>query len=167
MSTADRQYSGHLFATRPQDPQCRMSLRRRRFLMKGSLARCPHLLVLAMVWLAITVAPTALTAQTYSDLHDFDCTLEGCIPFIGHLMAQGRDGNLYGVLQTGGASNMGTIFKVTPSGTITTLYNFSGAMAKTLAAASPWVRMATSTVQPRSAGPITLEPFSRSHQLAS
>ena len=33
----------------------------------------------------------------------------------------------YGTLQTGGAANMGTVFKATPSGTMITLYNFSGA----------------------------------------
>jgi uncharacterized repeat protein (TIGR03803 family) len=127
MTTADLQHSGHFFASCPQDTQCRVSPRHRLFLIRASLSYCLRLLALGMLWLAITVTPTALTAQTYSDLHDFDCTLEGCIPFIGHLMAQGRDGNLYGALQTGGASNMGTVFKVTPSGTMTTLYNFSGA----------------------------------------
>jgi uncharacterized repeat protein (TIGR03803 family) len=39
-------------------------------------------------------------------------------------MAQGRDGNLYGITTTGGTSNVGLIFKVTPTGTFTVLSNF-------------------------------------------
>jgi uncharacterized repeat protein (TIGR03803 family) len=38
---------------------------------------------------------------------------------------QGTDGNFYGVTYSGGANNnAGTVFKMTPSGTLTTLYNF-------------------------------------------
>jgi len=41
-------------------------------------------------------------------------------------LVQGVDGNLYGT--TGGGNfNQGTIFKITPSGTLTTLHSFSGA----------------------------------------
>jgi uncharacterized repeat protein (TIGR03803 family) len=38
----------------------------------------------------------------------------------------GQDGNFYGVTGAGGTSNLGTVFKLTPSGTLTTLHNFSG-----------------------------------------
>lgn len=41
---------------------------------------------------------------------------------------QANDGNLYGTTwEGGGGSNRGTIFKITTSGALTTLYNFSGA----------------------------------------
>jgi len=36
------------------------------------------------------------------------------------------DGNFYGTTQTGGTSNQGTIFKITPTGTLTTLHSFNG-----------------------------------------
>ncbi len=39
-------------------------------------------------------------------------------------LAVGADGNLYGVTQTGGANNVGTAFKVTTSGVLTTLSSF-------------------------------------------
>ena len=38
----------------------------------------------------------------------------------------GSDGNLYGTAYSGGAYNLGTVFKVTMSGTLTTLYSFDG-----------------------------------------
>src|SRR5579859_6796213 len=127
MSSANRQHSWRFLASRSQNTRCLMSATHWVSLMKVFLSRCPRLPVLGALWLAITITPTALPAQTYTDLHDFDCAVEGCIPFIGHLMAQGRDGNLYGTLQTGGTANMGTVFMASPSGTMTTLYNFSGA----------------------------------------
>ena len=78
-----------------------------------------------MLWL--TVAPIMLRAQTYTDLHDFFCPTDGCVSYPPGILAQGRDGNLYGTMFGGGTSNGGTVFKVTPSGTVTTLHNFAGA----------------------------------------
>lgn len=40
---------------------------------------------------------------------------------------QGRDGNFYGVTADRGAYGNGTIFKLTPTGILTTLWNFTGA----------------------------------------
>ncbi|MGA7462637.1 MAG: choice-of-anchor tandem repeat GloVer-containing protein [Candidatus Korobacteraceae bacterium] len=40
------------------------------------------------------------------------------------LLIQAADGNFYGTTQMGGPPNQGTIFKMTPSGTVTTLYSF-------------------------------------------
>ena len=39
-------------------------------------------------------------------------------------LIQGRDRNLYGTTQGGGANDWGTVFKITLSGTLTTLYSF-------------------------------------------
>jgi uncharacterized repeat protein (TIGR03803 family) len=49
------------------------------------------------------------------------CT-DGVAPATG--LIQGIDGNLYGTTALGGANNGGTIFEITPSGTLTTLYSF-------------------------------------------
>jgi uncharacterized repeat protein (TIGR03803 family) len=39
-------------------------------------------------------------------------------------LVQGSDGNFYGTTVIGGTNNLGTVFKLTPAGTLTTLYNF-------------------------------------------
>ena len=40
-------------------------------------------------------------------------------------LIQGTDGNFYGTTVHGGASSYGTVFKITPSGTLTTLHSFN------------------------------------------
>ncbi|HEY6292936.1 MAG TPA: choice-of-anchor tandem repeat GloVer-containing protein [Terriglobia bacterium] len=61
---------------------------------------------------------------TLTVLHSF-CSQSGCpdgeFPQTG--MVQGTNGNFYGTTILGGAYGNGTIFKITPSGTLTTLYN--------------------------------------------
>lgn len=84
------------------------------------------LLVLGLcaIGFLLSVASSNLSAQTYTDLHDFNCATEGCQPSNPQLLAQGRDGNLYGDIAGGGTYNLGTVFLATPSGTAATLYNF-------------------------------------------
>ena len=65
-----------------------------------------------------------LSAQAYVDLFNFTGTPGGCCPQYPSVMAQGRDGNMYGITTTGGTSNLGTIFKITPAGTLTLLHSF-------------------------------------------
>jgi uncharacterized repeat protein (TIGR03803 family) len=42
-------------------------------------------------------------------------------------LVQGSDGNFYGTTEFGGTANDGTVFKMTPTGTLTTLVSFTGA----------------------------------------
>jgi uncharacterized repeat protein (TIGR03803 family) len=69
----------------------------------------------------------ALPAQSFRTLHSFDGT-DGFWPYAG--LVQATDGNLYGTTVYGGnipcycSYGCGTIFKITPSGTLTTLYSF-------------------------------------------
>jgi uncharacterized repeat protein (TIGR03803 family) len=62
---------------------------------------------------------------TLSTLYDF-CSQPNCAdgrwPSAG--LAQATDGNFYGTTEWGGASAYGTVFKITPSGTLTTLHSF-------------------------------------------
>ena len=72
----------------------------------------------------LVVSTGALSAQTYADLYDFLGKPDGCCPQYSSVMAQGRDGNLYGITTTGGANNIGSVFKISPTGTHTALYSF-------------------------------------------
>jgi uncharacterized repeat protein (TIGR03803 family) len=67
-----------------------------------------------------SVTPTG----TLAVLHYFcqtDCA-DGANPGSGVVL--GSDGNFYGTTVSGGAYGAGTVFKITPSGTLTTLYNW-------------------------------------------
>ncbi|MBI3475975.1 MAG: hypothetical protein HY010_09595 [Acidobacteria bacterium] len=74
--------------------------------------------------LALAICAPGLSAQTYKDIYEFDGTTHGCCPLYPELLAQGRDGNLYGTTTQGGTSGGGIAFKITPDGTLTVLYNF-------------------------------------------
>ena len=72
--------------------------------------------------LLCVVIPRAGRAQTLTTLANFIGT-NGANPFFAPLV-QGTDGNLYGTTQAGGAHDQGTVFKITPTGTLTMLYSF-------------------------------------------
>lgn len=91
----------------------------------GTLQKIISAAILAIA-LAFSGSPQLLRAQVFTDLHDFDCTVEGCSPTYPEILAQGRYGNLYGTVDSGGTSGMGTVFKMTPMGVVTTIHNFSG-----------------------------------------
>ena len=81
--------------------------------------------IVALRLLAVVVATgTDSPAQTltFTTLVNFNGT-NGAAPQ-PESFAEGRDGNLYGTTPRGGASGNGTVFKMTPAGTLTTLYNF-------------------------------------------
>jgi uncharacterized repeat protein (TIGR03803 family) len=75
----------------------------------------------ALLFLFVTTA-IALPAQTFTSLVSFNGD-NGAFPGSMSLV-QGTDGNLYGTAPYGGANSGGTVFKVTPPGTVTTLYSF-------------------------------------------
>jgi uncharacterized repeat protein (TIGR03803 family) len=65
------------------------------------------------------------TAGVLTALHNFcsqgNCT-DGSFPDSGVVL--GTDGNFYGTTSGGSVFGQGTVFKLTPGGTLTTLYNF-------------------------------------------
>jgi len=73
--------------------------------------------------LLCATAPIGVSAQTFKTLHRFDGT-DGANPQAG--LVQATDGNFYGTTSLGGVNGngYGTVFKITPSGTLTTLYSF-------------------------------------------
>jgi uncharacterized repeat protein (TIGR03803 family) len=68
------------------------------------------------------VMAVASQAQTLTTMLSFDGT-NGANP-LSMSLVQGTDRNLYGTTFQGGANGMGTVFKITPEGTLTTLYSF-------------------------------------------
>ena len=74
-------------------------------------------LVSALCALAVIGSPS----DTFMTLVSFNFT-NGANPH--GILAQGRNGNLYGTTQMGGANNSGTVFEITTGGKLTTLYSF-------------------------------------------
>jgi uncharacterized repeat protein (TIGR03803 family) len=86
--------------------------------------------VFVAIGLALAAAPRA-QAQTFTTLYSF-CSESDCADgqYSRAALAQGSDGNFYGTTYFGGANpganglGNGTVFKITPTGTLTTLYSF-------------------------------------------
>jgi uncharacterized repeat protein (TIGR03803 family) len=76
--------------------------------------------------LALNLHPIALHAQSYTDLHDMVGAVDGSGPYSSGMLAQGRNGNIYGTNPTGGTLGYGTAFQITPAGTLTVLNTFTG-----------------------------------------
>ncbi len=66
---------------------------------------------------------------SFTNLYSFTGGSDGAAPFAG--LVQGSDGNFYGTTFTGGQTNCppfgcGTVFKISQSGSLTTLWSFDG-----------------------------------------
>jgi uncharacterized repeat protein (TIGR03803 family) len=69
-----------------------------------------------------TITPGGMLTTLYSFCpHSYPCT-DGAEPFAG--LVQASDGDFYGATYKGGTNAAGTIFRITPGGTLTTLYSF-------------------------------------------
>lgn len=93
------------------------------------MKRAQSLLVLLAAMLLFLGGATRSSAQTFSEnvLYNF-CSQGGSGCTDGYLstsgLVQGSDGNYYGTSYSGGANGYGTVFKITSSGALTTLYSF-------------------------------------------
>ncbi len=71
------------------------------------------------------ITPTG--APDLTPIYDF-CSQPGCVDGANpYGLVLGSDGNFYGAAEAGGNANAGTIFKITPSGELTTIYSFCSA----------------------------------------
>ena len=91
---------------------------RSRLLLTGSLA-------LVITWLAGVGVPVAEPAPTFTVLSNLGANAgDPILPMT--ILAQGRDGNLYGTSTGGGANGSGTVFQLTPAGKVQVLHSFNG-----------------------------------------
>ncbi|MGA9670257.1 MAG: choice-of-anchor tandem repeat GloVer-containing protein [Terracidiphilus sp.] len=72
----------------------------------------------------VTAAGAETTIYSFCSLGGSACT-DGSTP--QGALVLGSNGNLYGTTFSGGANNDGTVFVITPAGSLTTLHSFSGA----------------------------------------
>jgi uncharacterized repeat protein (TIGR03803 family) len=102
----------------------------RTWISRIRLAGASRVLALSTVLVLVVITFPAAQAQTLTTLHSFDGT-DGTDAT--SVLIQATDGNFYGTMYGGGANSCivggrsigcGTVFKITPSGKLTTLYNF-------------------------------------------
>jgi uncharacterized repeat protein (TIGR03803 family) len=79
---------------------------------------------IAVACVMAMLAGHSAQAQTYRVLHTFANGNDGANPRSG--VIRDAEGNLYGTSQNGGASNAGTVFKLSKTGEMTVLYSFTG-----------------------------------------
>lgn len=83
-------------------------------------ATIASLLVLALVFGAV-----AANAQTYTVLHTYSINSGNYSGILApQIMSQGRDANLYSTINNNGTKNQGTVYNITPTGTLNTVYTF-------------------------------------------
>lgn len=74
------------------------------------------------------ITPTGTRTTLYSFCAQLPCA-DGIDPYSS--LVQATDGNFYGTTYLGGANNSGTVFKITPQGSLTTLDSFCAQSACT------------------------------------
>jgi uncharacterized repeat protein (TIGR03803 family) len=79
-----------------------------------------------LFWTAAIVLPAfgAHGGVVFTNLFSFTGTNDGANPYAGLVL--GSDGSLYGTTSSGGANNLGTVFKLGTNGALTRLYSFDG-----------------------------------------
>jgi uncharacterized repeat protein (TIGR03803 family) len=85
-------------------------------------------MVRKLIWLAgfalAGMSYTAYAGVALTTLHLFNPFPNGSDPTSA--LVEGTDGNFYGTTEKGGSENLGTVFKITKSGFLTTLHSFAG-----------------------------------------
>jgi uncharacterized repeat protein (TIGR03803 family) len=104
-----------------------ISANRSMALQTGMMIKCSPSAGLALIIILLAILAVPSRGQTVTALVTFNSE-NGSAPLSS--LVQGTDGNLYGTTETGGNTSCnppygcGTIFRVTPEGTLTTLHKF-------------------------------------------
>ena len=96
-----------------------------------------------VILFCVATAVASRAQGTLTTLVNFNGGRNGRQP-AGMSLIQGADGNLYGVTRSGGANHGGTVFKMTPAGKLTTLYNFCS-LANCADGDGPWASLVQAT----------------------
>ena len=89
------------------------------------MGKIPTFSIVVMVALMAALASLG-HAQTFSVMYDFGTNPGDPLdPQASGVIAQGRDGNLYSTAV--GGTGAGAVFKITPQGTLSVIYDFNGA----------------------------------------
>src|SRR5450755_1733768 len=88
----------------------------------------PTLPALVLTLIVAALGISGAHAQIYTDIHDFDTPLLASPQYSG-ILAQGRDGNLYGTAPLGGASGRGGVFSITSTGAYSVIQSFDSTLA--------------------------------------
>ena len=113
---------------------------------QASILRLVECIERATVLASVLFATQLAQAQGYSVLHSFTGGVGGATPQAGLVLDSA--GNLYGTTTTGGASNLGTVFKLDTTDKETVLHSFAGgADGATPNAGWFWTRPAHSAAQ--------------------
>jgi uncharacterized repeat protein (TIGR03803 family) len=90
--------------------------------------------VLSAMMLVLIMLGTPASAQTFSVLYNFGTNNGDPTDPANGTVTQGQDGNLYGASWNGGINicgdagvTCGSVFRITPDGALSVIYNFSGA----------------------------------------
>jgi uncharacterized repeat protein (TIGR03803 family) len=88
-------------------------------------------IVSTLLALSLVVAGVAAPsrAQTFTTIHTFDST-DGSLPAAA--LTQGTKRKLFGTTTFGGVNNDGTVFTITPSGTLAVVHSFAGTDGRVL-----------------------------------
>src|SRR5580765_6753189 len=92
------------------------------------VSQCPTFvsLVFCLLLFVMSAVTNNLQAQTYTDMHEFNCQIDGCGVTNAGIVAQGRDGNLYSTLIYGANGPVGgAVFSITPTGTFHVVFTFN------------------------------------------
>ena len=85
---------------------------------------CTSWLAPLLLLLLLLPAFGAQAAVCFSSLYSFTGGSDGANPFAG--LVQGSDGSFYGTTENGGTHGNGTVFRISPTGALTSLYSFTG-----------------------------------------
>jgi uncharacterized repeat protein (TIGR03803 family) len=90
--------------------------------MRESWERVTYLRTWAIIPVLLAAVVVASPGQTFTTLASFD-QIDGSTPY--HMfLTQGFDGDFYGTSYLGGSPGPGTIFRITSTDTLTTVYSF-------------------------------------------